>query len=66
MDIIHTLHAELEDLQTKYWRCFNNWDCREDLEKIECRIEELKYKISLESEQIPEMQEASRRILKAS
>lgn len=50
----------------KYWRCFNNWDCREDLEKIECRIEELKYKISLESEQIPEMQEASRRILKAS
>ena len=40
------LQAELEELQRKYWQCFNNWDCEEDLEKIYCQIEELKYKLS--------------------
>ena len=41
------LHAELEELQKKYWRCFNNWECEEDLERIYCQIEELKYRLSI-------------------
>ena len=41
------LRAELEELQKKYWRCFNNWECEEDLEKIHCQIEELKYRLSI-------------------
>jgi hypothetical protein len=48
MENIHILHAELEELQKKYWHCFNNWDCDEDLEKIQRHIEELKHKLSLE------------------
>jgi len=43
------LHAELEELQKKYWQCFNNWECDEDLGKIYCQIEELKYKLSIGS-----------------
>lgn len=43
------LEAVLEELQQKYWKCFNNWDCEDDLEKIQCDIEELKYKLSLGS-----------------
>jgi hypothetical protein len=49
MQRIHTLYAELEELQKKYWQCFNNWECDEDLEKIQYQIEELKYKLSIES-----------------
>ena len=41
------LQAELEELQNKYWQCFNNWHCDEDLEKIYCQIEELKHKLSI-------------------
>lgn len=41
------LHAELEELQKKYWRCFNNWECEEELEKMYCQIEELKYRLSI-------------------
>ena len=46
METTDMLHAELEELQKKYWQCFNNWECDEDLEKIYCQIEELKYKLS--------------------
>lgn len=49
MENTDKLQAELEELQRKYWKCFNNRDCDEDLEKIQCNIEELKYKLSLES-----------------
>ena len=49
MENTDMLHAELEELQRKYWKCFNNWDCEEDLEKIQCYIEKLRYKLSLES-----------------
>ncbi|MBC7826458.1 MAG: hypothetical protein H7122_01830 [Chitinophagaceae bacterium] len=49
MENTDTLHAELEELQKKYWRCFNNWDCDEDLEKMQSNIEELKYRLSLGS-----------------
>lgn len=41
------LHAELEELQKKYWRCFNNWECEEDLQRIYCQIEELKHRLSI-------------------
>lgn len=46
METTDILHAELEELQKKYWQCFNNWDCEEDLAKIYCQIEELQYKLS--------------------
>ena len=46
METTDILHAELEELKKKYWECFNNWECDEDLEKIYCQIEELKYKLS--------------------
>jgi len=49
MERTDILQSELEELQKKYWHCFNNWDCDEDLEKIHCRIEELKYKLAFES-----------------
>jgi hypothetical protein len=49
MERIDTLYAELEELRKKYWQCFNNWECDEDLEKIEYKIEELNYKLSIES-----------------
>lgn len=49
MQTTDMLHAELEELEKKYWRCFNNWYCDEDLEKIYCQIEELKYKLSIGS-----------------
>lgn len=49
METIHLLEAELEELQKKYWQCFNNWNCDEDLEKIQCNIEELKYRLSVET-----------------
>jgi hypothetical protein len=49
MEIIDTLYAELEDLQKRYWHCFNNRDCDEDLEKIHYRMEEIKYKLSVET-----------------
>lgn len=51
MKTTDTLHAELEELQKKYWQCFNNWHCEEDLEKIYCEIEELKYRLSIGSSQ---------------
>ncbi len=47
METTDILHAELEELQKKYWRCFNNWECEEDLEKIYCQMEELKHKLSI-------------------
>ncbi|HKH60248.1 MAG TPA: hypothetical protein VKA49_05425 [Flavitalea sp.] len=47
METTDILHAELEELQKKYWQCFNNWECEDDLEKIYCQIEELKYKLSI-------------------
>ena len=34
METTDILHAELEELKKKYWQCFNNWECDEDLEKI--------------------------------
>ena len=46
METTDILHAELEELQKRYWQCFNNWHCEEDLEKIYCQIEELKYRLS--------------------
>lgn len=49
METTDILHAELEELQKKYWQCFNNWDCNEDLEKMHCQIEELKYKLSMDA-----------------
>ncbi len=49
MQTTDTLHAELEELQKRYWQCFNNWHCEEDLEKIYCEIEELKYRLSIGS-----------------
>ena len=49
METLDTLHAELEDLRKKYWHCFNNWDCDEDLEKIYCRMEEVRHKLSVET-----------------
>ena len=55
MEIIDTLHAELEDLQKKYWRCFNNWDCDEDLEKLQMRMEEIKYKLTIETSPVPRL-----------
>lgn len=54
MQPIDILHAEIEELQKRYWHCFNNWDCDEDLEKIHSRIEALKYRLSLESSKTPE------------
>lgn len=54
METIQTLHAELEELKKRYWHCFNNWDCNEDLEKIQCEMEELKYKLSVEEKGISE------------
>jgi hypothetical protein len=57
MENIHILHAELEELQKKYWHCFNNWHCDEDLEKIQFEIEELKYRLSFESSKASELQE---------
>lgn len=51
MKTTDTLHAELEELQKKYWQCFNNWHCEEDLEKIHCEIEELKHRLSIGSSQ---------------
>lgn len=53
METTDMLQAELEELQRKYWQCFNNWDCEEDLEKIYCQIEELKYKLSLDTTELP-------------
>lgn len=47
METTDILHAELEELEKKYWQCFNNWHCNEDLEKIYCQIDELKYKLSI-------------------
>jgi hypothetical protein len=49
METTHLLEAEIEELQRKYWQCFNNWECEEDLEKIQWRIGELHYKLSVES-----------------
>jgi hypothetical protein len=49
METTDMLQAELEELQKRYWQCFNNWDCDEDLEKIYCQMEELKYKLSIDS-----------------
>ena len=57
METINILHAELEELKRKYWHCFNNWECNEDLEKIQCEIEELKYKLSFESSKASELQD---------
>jgi hypothetical protein len=54
METIHIIEAELEELKKKYWQCFNNWDCDEDLQKIQYQIEELKYKLSVESLQMNE------------
>ena len=47
METTDMLHAELEELQKKYWQCFNNWMCEEDLVKIYAQIEELKYRLSI-------------------
>jgi hypothetical protein len=47
METTDILQAELEELRKKYWQCFNNWECEDDLEKIYCHIEELKYKLSV-------------------
>jgi hypothetical protein len=55
MENIYMLEAEIEELQKKYWQRFNNWYCEEDLEKIQCAIEELRYKLSLESSQAVEI-----------
>jgi hypothetical protein len=49
METTDKLHAELEELQKKYWQCFNNWECDEDLEKIYFQIDELKHKLSIGS-----------------
>ena len=49
METTDILQAELEELQKSYWRCFNNWECEESLEKIYCQIEELKYRLAIES-----------------
>ena len=57
METINILHAELEELQRKYWHCFNNWECDENLEKMQYEIEELKYKLSFESSKAPVLQE---------
>ena len=62
METTHMLHAELEELQKKYWRCFNNWDCNEDLEKIQHDIEELKYKLSQEPSKALKLQTHTARL----
>ena len=61
METIYMFEAEIEELQKKYWQCFNNWDCEEDLEKIQCAIEELRYKLSLESSQALEISNSIRK-----
>ena len=43
------LQAELEEVKMKYWQCFNNWECDENLEKIYCQIEELNYRLAIEA-----------------
>ena len=48
METTDMLHAELEELQKKYWQCFNNWECDEGLEKIYCQIEEIKHRLSID------------------
>ncbi len=53
MKTVDLLQSELEELQKKYWQCFNNWDCDEDLEKLLCQMDELKYKLSIESSKTP-------------
>jgi hypothetical protein len=62
MKTTHMLHAELEELQKRYWCCFNNWDCNEDLEKIQHEIEELKYKLSQEPSKSLEFPESIARL----
>ena len=52
METIDILQAELEELQKKYWNCFNNWHCDDDLEKLSGQIEELSYKLSLEGSEV--------------
>lgn len=48
MNDTHYLEAEIEELERKYWLCFNNHECEEDLEKIQCNIERLQFLVTME------------------
>lgn len=48
MQYVDVLREELEELRTKYWNCYNNYDCEEDLEKIQYEIERLRYAVARE------------------
>lgn len=43
----HSLEAEIDELERKYWLCFNNYECDDDLEKLQSNIERLKFLLSL-------------------
>ena len=48
MQYVDVLREELEELRTKYWNCYNNYDCEEDLGKIQYEMERLRYAVARE------------------